>query len=113
MSAWYEYDPVTGVQEKNTLDDTGNVLTVYKQQDVQGVLDRNAELRATRATDAGIKKGFWCYATIPLVTQYELLTKYGLNIHKKEHTDAIFSVINRDYPKLKTTDKTHYRRPKS
>lgn len=109
--SWSEYDPLTGVHEKHITSETSDLITVRKSQNVQGLLDRNAELRATRATDIGIKKGLWHYASVPLVVQYELLTKYGLNIHDKNHTDRIYQVINRDYPALKTTDKTHSRMP--
>jgi hypothetical protein len=111
MSTWQEYDPFSGLQETNKADDEGFV-TVHKVQDVQSLLDRNAELRATGATDDGIKKGLWHYASIPLVVQYELLTKYGLNVHNKSHTDRVFDVINRDYPALKVTQKHHSRRRK-
>jgi hypothetical protein len=111
MSTWREYDPFTGLQETNKADDEG-LVTVHKQQDVEALLDRNAEIRATGAADAGIKKGLWHYASVPLAVQYELLTKYGLNIHNKSHTDRIFDVINRDYPALKVTQKHHSRRHK-
>lgn len=107
MSTWTEYDPVQGLIEHNTYDDERKAFIVHKVQDVSALLDRNKELANTGATDAGIKKGLWHYASVPLVVQYELLSKYGLNIHKKEHTARIFDVINRDYPYLKTTAKNH------
>ena len=107
--SWQEYDPLTGVHETNVGHDWEDKVTVRKTQNVQGLLDRNAYLRNTGATDAGIKKGLWHYCSVPIVVQYELLSKYGLNIHNKNHTDRIFQVINRDYPYLKTTDKTHSR----
>lgn len=110
MSKWFEYDKVNGVRETNVSDPhNDNRVIVHKEQNVQGLLDRNQEVRATGGTDSGIKRGFWWYCSIPMVTQYELLTKYGLNIHNKNHTDRIFQVINTDYPKLKLTDKTHFR----
>jgi hypothetical protein len=106
---WQEYDPLTGVHEHNVGNDWEDKVTVHKSQHMQGLLDRNAYLRNTGATDAGIKKGIWHYCSIPIVVQYELLSKYGLNIHNKNHTDRIFQVVNRDYPYLKTTNKTHSR----
>jgi hypothetical protein len=109
MAKWTEYDPVTGIKETNSYFDGEDTITVHKEQHVQALLDRNAELRATAATDKGIKGGFWWYCSIPLTVQYELLSKYGLNIQNKNHTDAIFDIINRDYPALKVTQKTHSR----
>jgi len=107
MSTWTEYDPVQGLIEHNAYDDETKRFVVHKMQDVSALLDRNQELRNSGATDAGIKRGLWLYASIPLVIQYELLSKYGLNIHDKNHTGRIFDVINRDYPYLKTTAKHH------
>lgn len=106
---WQEYDKLTGVHEHNVGDDWNDKVTVRKTQNVQGLLDRNAYLRNTGATDGGIKKGLWHYCSIPIVVQYELLSKYGLNMHDKNHTDRIYQVIDRDYPYLKTTTKTHFR----
>ena len=111
MSKWQTYDPVTGVHEINDPHPFEDKVTVRKVQDVQGLLDRNAYLRNTNATDIGIKKGLWHYCSIPLVVQYELLSKYGLNIHDNNHTERVFQVINRDYPYLKTTNKNHFRQP--
>lgn len=112
MSTWTEYDPHTGLIEQNAYCDERKAFIVHKQQYVGALLDRNKELANTGATDIGIKKGLWHYASVPLVVQYELLTKYGLNFHDKNHTDRIFEVINRDYPYLKTTAK-HHSRPRS
>lgn len=109
MSTWTEYDPFQGMVEYNRFDEEKKAWIVHKEQDMQALLDRNKELANTGATDVGIKKGLWHYASIPLVVQYELLSKYGLNIHNKNHTDRIFQVINRDFPYLKTTSKTHSR----
>lgn len=109
MSKWHDYDPATGMHEINVANET-DFLTVHKYQDVQPILDNCAEVRNTGAADGGIRKGLWAYCTIPIGIQYELLTKYGLNIHNKNHTDRIFDVINRDYPKLKYTNKNHSRK---
>ena len=112
MSTWVEYDPTTGVKEYNRIDEEKQAFVVHKEQDVSGVLDRAADLRATGATDRWRKHGLEHYATIPLVTQYELLSKYGLNIQNRNHLPAVLDVINRDYPYLKSTNKTHSLRHK-
>jgi hypothetical protein len=106
MKKWVEYDPATGVRETNYASDDDDKIIVRKEQDVQGLLDRNLELRNTRATDIGIKKGLWHYASIPITVQYELLKK-GLSIHRRQDWRAIYDEINKNYPHLKTTDKTH------
>lgn len=104
---WFEYDPVTGVQETNATDeDTGRVI-VRKEQDVEGLLERNAFMRNTAATDAGIKRGLWHYASIPLAVQYEMLTVHGVNIDNRNHWPRLQALIDSHYPYLKTTTKVH------
>jgi hypothetical protein len=105
MDKWVEYDPVTGVKEENEMAEGGGVI-VHKSEDVEGLLDRNKELANSGATNEGIKKGLWHYASIPLTVQYELLKK-GINIARREDYKKLFDEINANYPYLKTTMKTH------
>lgn len=106
MSRWTEYDPLYGVKETNIADGDTGVVTVHKQQDVEGLLDRNKSLANEGATNIGIQKGLWHYATIPLVVQYDLL-KRGINVHSKSDRAKLLDVLNSEYPQLKTTHKTH------
>lgn len=106
MPSWIEYDPLTGIKETNVADDNDGNILVTKQQDVQPLLDRNAEARNTRAGDMGIKKGLWHYASIPITVQYELLKK-GINIHRQEDHAKMFLELETNYPNLKTTNKKH------
>lgn len=106
MSKWQEYDPLHGVQETNVADAETGQLIVHKVQDVEGLLERNKALANSGATDMGIKKGLWHYASIPLTVQYELLKK-GINVHSKYDRAKLLDEINANYPQLKTTHKTH------
>lgn len=106
MAEWIEYDPATGVRRDNIATDEGDLI-INRSQDVGGLLDYTAEARNTGAGDDGIKRGLWHYASIPVVVQYEMLTKYGVNVHKKEDTERVFALINQHYPYLKLTNKTH------
>jgi hypothetical protein len=107
MGSWREYDPTTGITEINEYDEESDVLTIHKIQDCTALQDHNKELKATRATDIGIKKGLWHYCSIPIGVQYELLAKHGVDIRKRDHWPRMFDLINKEYPDLKTTDKTH------
>ena len=111
MSRWTEYDPVTGVVETNIADGESGLLTVNKSQDIEGLLERNKQLRNSGATDIGIKKGLWHYATIPLAVQYELLKK-GINVQSRCDRAKLLDELNTNYPHLKTTTKTHSLRRK-
>lgn len=106
MDKWIEYDPHTGVRETNYATDEDDKVVVVKEQDVQPLLDRNAELRNTKATDIGIRKGLWHYARIPVTVQYELLKK-GINIFRPEDDAKLFAELEANYPNLKTTNKKH------
>lgn len=106
MGKWTEYNAEQGVTEVNAFDEEDGTLIVHKEQDVQGLLDRNKELANSGATDIGIKKGLWHYASIPLTVQYELLKK-GINITRREDYPKLYDEINRNYPYLKTTNKSH------
>jgi hypothetical protein len=107
MSRWVDYNPHSGLTEVNDYDEETGILAVTKQQDVQDLVDATKAIANSGATDVGIKKGLWHYCSIPLGVQYELLTKYGINIHDRNHWPRMFSVINADYPYLKTTHKKH------
>jgi hypothetical protein len=112
MGKWIDYNPGTGLKETNVYDEQTGLLTVCKSEDVEPLLDRNKEAQNTRATDIGIKKGLWHYASIPMTVQYELLTKYGLSVFNKHHRPQIIEKINSEYPYLKTTTKHHSMRRK-
>ena len=92
--------------EENIAHEDGSV-TVHKMQDVEGLIDRNKELANSGATNIGIRKGFWHYASIPLAVQYEMLIKHGVNVQNKNHYPRLFALINEHYPYLKTTTKHH------
>lgn len=106
MAEWLEYDPLTGVREDNVATEEGH-LVINRSQDVGALLDRNAAIRNSGEADKGIKKGLWFYASIPVVVQYEMLTKYGVNVQKKSDTERVFQLINEHYPYLKLTNKMH------
>lgn len=106
MGKWTEINPYNGTHETSEFQEDTGKLVITKTEDVEPLLDHHAELRNTRATDTGIKKGLWHYASIPITVQYELL-KRGINIFRAEDRVRMFDVINSEYPHLKTTQKTH------
>lgn len=107
MGTWTEYDPATGIVESCAYDENSGALYISKTQDCTALVDHHKELKATRATDVGIKKDLWHYMSIPMGVQYELLWKHGIDITKRDHWPRLFDIVNKDYPHLKTTDKVH------
>ena len=62
----------------------------------------------TELTKRGIKEGFWKYASFPVIFQYKLLIKEGVDIYKQEHGERLSRLLeNPDYSHLKTTTKVH------
>lgn len=97
-----------GVTDYLDIIEEGNKLTavVEHSEDVQPLLDRNREYANLGATDAGIKKGLWHYASVPTTVIVELRNK-GVDIYNPSHRQRVFQEINQNYAYLKLTSKTH------
>jgi hypothetical protein len=107
MAKFLDYDPLRGVTEYEDRTYDGRLQINYSQ-DVEPILDLAKYERTHGLADkAGKKQDLHLYARIPPVTILELKHKYGLDVFKRDHMKRIMEVINRDYPLLKCTDKTH------
>ena len=94
---WFHHDPI---EKKNTIQ--------YKHHDLEPTLEYAKALRlASEYTRNGIKRDWWHYCHIPVIVIMELRMKYGLDVYNKNHQKRVFEVINRDYPYLKVTEKSH------
>jgi len=101
---FFSYDPMYGITTSTEFDESTNKMTVYSEQDVQALVDRNAELRNTGATNKGIKENWWFVAAVPMTVLIEL-QRQGLNYNDPNDQDRIAQVLQRDYPYLTTTSK--------
>lgn len=108
MKRILDADPLTGVTVTMNMGNDGT-FSVTHEQDVSAVLDYNKALaNDTDATRKGMRKGLWHYAKIPAVVQMEWLHKHGVDIGNKDHSKAMFRLLNDpQYRYLKTTTKTH------
>lgn len=102
------FGQTNGAVDYLDLIEDGNEMTAVVEhvQDVQPLIDRNSEYANLGATDAGIKRGLWHYASIPLTVVVEMRNK-GINVYNPDHRRRVFQEINTHYPYLKTTHKTH------
>jgi len=106
MASFAEVNPVTGVEQwVDGTDD--NRLQVHYRQDVEPVLDVCRAERNDGLTDYGIKQDLWLYARIPPTVILKLKYEYGVDIFKRDDLKKAFEIINRDFPYLKCTEKTH------
>lgn len=104
MPEFFEYDPLSGIKtDFDYEEETGNVI-LHRTQDVQPLLDHNAKLRNSGATDKGIKESWWLYAKIPPIFMLKMRAK-GINVEDGNHIDRVLQEINTNFPHLKTTVK--------
>jgi hypothetical protein len=108
VSTFFDFDPITGLRTDMHYDEETGTATLNHTQDLSAFVDKQATLRNTGATDSGIKKGMWHYASIPAFVQIEMRKK-GLDIYSKDKTmlNRVLREIDENYSYLKTTNKTH------
>lgn len=89
------------------MDDNENI-SITTEQDVSGFLDHMQRLRERgyERWQAGVKEEWLLYASIPNVVIMQLKAK-GIDVFNPDHEKAMLREINRNFPYLKTVDKTH------
>lgn len=106
----FHYSPDTGVVEKFDYDEDTGTAIIRKEQDVEPLLDRLKEIRATGGDDHKLRKDdyFCLYAQIP-PTVYLEMKKQGYDLDSRDQSvlRKCLQKINADYPMLKATYKTH------
>jgi hypothetical protein len=102
----FDYDPVTGIRsfwEYN--EDTGKGV-FRREQDVSAVVDMATRIR-NEVSDKRLEDDYMhMYAMIPVGVEMELMQK-GISIYDPNNTRRLLEEINKNYPYLKTTDRTH------
>ncbi len=103
-----EHDPLTGITTwfEYTAEDK---MLITETQDVSAILEHNQTLRNNEDySKRGIKDDMWHYARVPLTVMMDIKTRFGVDLMaKKVDWKSAFKIINREYPYLKTTTKTH------
>jgi hypothetical protein len=107
MKILASYNPLTGERCVITTED--GKLHVTNEQPTEAILDMAADLRNRPDYSAnGIKNDHWHYARVPNYLFTEIEQKYGVTVTgANKDWPAFFSILNRDYPHFKVTDKTH------
>ncbi len=106
MAEFFDYDPVTGLEEYFEYEQDTGKINIHYRQDCTAIVDYAKSLANWSMTDGGIKRDWWQYATIPAVVQMEMMKK-GIDLRDKNATKRIVKEINTNYPWLKTTQKHH------
>lgn len=104
-----DYDPLTGVSTWFSYEASTDNMHITSEQDVNPILDGITERRNDGDySRKGIKNDWWHYARLPLTVILEMKAKHGVDLMaQKVDWKSALKIINREYPLLKTTDKTH------
>ena len=94
---WFKHDPI---EKKNIIH--------YKNPDVEPVLDYAKALRlSAEYTKKGIKRSWMHYCHMPTWLMVKLRFEYGVDPWDPNNKKRVFQIINRDFPALKVTEKSH------
>lgn len=107
-----DYDPISGMSTWFDYEKSTDSMVITNEQDgshISRILD---QAKAFRNDDdyskQGIKEDWWHYARIPNGVILEMKEKHGVDLMaRKIDWKKAFKVINREYPALKVTTKTH------
>lgn len=98
------FDAATGLLTSTAFEDGRNVLKY--QQNVQGHFDVASEMRARpEIWQQGMKDSFAHAAFVPDLVIVDMLTRFGVNFYDKNQRKRVLELIEKEYPKCKTTDK--------
>lgn len=102
----FDYDPVTGIRSYWEYDEDTGQGKFRREQDVTAVVDYATRLR-NELDDKRLEDNYMrLYAVIPPGVEMELQGK-GISLYDPNNTRRILEEINKNYPALKTTDRTH------
>jgi hypothetical protein len=104
-----DYDPLTGISTWFQYQDSTEEMAITTEQDLSPILDGiTARRNDTDYSRDGIKNDWWHYARLPLTVIMEMKSKHGVDLMaSKVDWKSALKIINREYPLLKTTEKTH------
>lgn len=93
---------VDGLQTYLIYDEEGDTARFHYEQDTTHIMERAKELRSR---SPWLSKDKWAgrWASIPAFVQMEMKSKHGVSIHNKDHWPKIVSLIETEYPYLKTS----------
>lgn len=105
---WQElsFDPLLSVREEFGFDPATEEFQVRTTTFDDGIVDRAKAEANEGINEAGLKSGFWRYATLPAGVVLEMRRK-GIIIGRADHGKRIIKEINENYPWLKTTHRHH------
>ncbi len=103
---FFDYDPLTGMQE-NYEETSDGRIHIHTYQDVQPAIDAAQRIRNEgTADDCWKEKGCTTYAILPMVIAGHMFSR-GINFMDPNDLPKVVSEVNTTYSAFKTTDKHH------
>jgi hypothetical protein len=104
MKKILDHDSETGITEVFHGSADGETYTIETIQDISPLLDAN---KAQQNEGFNKRSDMWHAASIPAVVQLEWLTKFGVDMHDKNHWPAVKRLLNSsDYAHLRRSNFT-------
>ena len=96
-----DYDPLTGLMQFHTYDESEDKTYISYEEDVQGLLDRNKEEQNHGHHRMG--DGYFA-ASVPATVQMKWLIEYGIDMANPDHKPAWIKLLNsNEWSHLKRT----------
>jgi hypothetical protein len=103
-----DFNPLTGEKVWFDYGQHDDQMVITHEQDVTGALAFSHEKAVDgNLTRKGIKNDMWHYARVPNSIIMEMKQKHGVDFFDKNHAKKVFQLLNTEYKRFKTTDKTH------
>lgn len=103
-----DHNPLTGEQVWFQYENHSDQMTITHTQDVDPAL-KYAHIKATNQdyTRKGMKEDWWHYAKVPNTVILEMQQKHGVDFFNRNDSKRVFELLNTEYKRFKTTEKTH------
>ena len=103
-----DVDPLSRMTVYWDYDAAQNKATITHSQDVEPALElAHALAMDENRTAKGIKGDMWHYAKVPSTVIMEMKSKHGVDFFDKNDWPKVFYLLNTEYSRFKTTQKTH------
>lgn len=95
---------VDGLSTYLIYDEEGDKAHLHYEQNVSSILADAKGMRETNSPWVSRDKWAGRYARIPAIVQMEMKAKWGVSVYNKDHWPKIVSLIETEYPHLKTSN---------
>lgn len=90
-----DYDPLTRISTYHWYDSETDTTTIGYEQDMEPFLEKNKAIQGIDGySKDGIKRNWWCVASIPPGLILKWLYEEGIDVFNKDHWPAVKRKLN-------------------